>query len=94
MLTVSEEDYRELQRISRLRKGRQITKAELRKLAAEILEPARQEEALRQQKEEVRNEKQKQRREFRRKLRAADSLYRRPGGPFVQGGLPSLGKRT
>jgi hypothetical protein len=93
MLTISEDDYRELQRISRLRKTRQITKAELRKLAAEILEPARQEEELRQQKEAVRNEKQAQRREFRRKLHAADSLNGRPGGPFVQGGLPSLGKK-
>lgn len=95
MLTVSEEAYREIRKIERLRKERLITKAQLRQLTDEILEPFRQEEELRKKKQEARTQKENARREYQRKLSAIDSLYSgaRRGGPTVQGGLMSLGKR-
>jgi hypothetical protein len=93
MLEISENDYREIQRIERLRKSWKISKAEFLRLIDEILAPLRQEEELRKQKEELRRKKQELRNEFHRKLRACDSGYGKRGGPFLQGGLPSLGKR-
>jgi hypothetical protein len=94
MLTMSDRDYRELRRIKRLREGGKISKAEFGKSMEEIIAPLEREEELRKEKEKVRNEKAKLRRDFRQKLSSIDSLYNgKRGGPAVQGGLPSLGKR-
>jgi len=86
MLTISERDYRELHRITRLWKTGKISKDQFRKLTGEILAPLQQEEELRQEKEELRKAS-------RKKFRDIDSLYGKRGGFAVQGGLPSLGKR-
>ena len=86
MLTISDRDYRELQRIARLRKAKKISETEFRKLTDEILIPL-------QQKEELLDEKRELRKEFQKKLREIDSSYGKRGGPLVQGGLPSLGKK-
>ena len=93
MLTISDGAYRELQRIALLRKARRISKAQLRQFAAEILARFRLEEQLRKEKEESRRKKHKLRLEFRQKLRSCDAGCGKRGGPFVQGGLPFLGKR-
>lgn len=86
MLTISENDYRELQRITQLRKAGKISEARFRKLTSEILDPLRR-------KEELRNKKKALRDELHKKLREIDGAYSKRGGITVQGGLPSLGKR-
>jgi hypothetical protein len=94
MLEISEEDYRELQRIAKLRKAGVISKSHLRKLTDETLAPFRKEQELRREKDEQRKERAQLRNEFRKKLRDIDSVYGKRRGSFaVQGGLPSLGKR-
>jgi|HubBroStandDraft_2_1064218.scaffolds.fasta_scaffold1766933_1 hypothetical protein len=86
MLTISENDYRELRRITQLRKAGKISEARFRKLTSEILDPLRR-------REELRNKKKALRDELHKKLREIDSAYSKRGGITVQGGLPSLGKR-
>jgi hypothetical protein len=93
MLTISEEDYRELQRITRLRKAGKISNDHFRKLTGAILAPLQREEEVRKEREELRKAKEALRKEFRKKLRDIDAAYGKHRGVAVQGGLPSLGKR-